>query len=84
MNMTTGRKGIEYSKNIFMKRILGDKQYMLYLTLYNSHSCIMYNVLLYLRVGHHVLFRSERSVLSRSKKRTLRSFPFFSRVFGDL
>ena len=36
------------------------------------------------RVGHRVLFRSERSVLSHSKKRTLRSFPFFSRVFGDL
>ena len=36
------------------------------------------------RVGHSVLFRSERSVLLRSKKRTLRSFPFFSRVFGDL
>ena len=36
------------------------------------------------RVGHSVLFRSERYVLLRSKKRTLRSFPFFSRVFGDL
>ena len=30
------------------------------------------------RVGHRVLFRSERSALSCSKKRTLRSFPFFS------
>ena len=36
------------------------------------------------RVGNSVLFRSEHSVLFRSKKRTLRSFPFFSRVFGDL
>ena len=36
------------------------------------------------RVGHRVLLRSERSVLSRSKKRTLRSFPFFFRVFRDL
>ena len=36
------------------------------------------------KVGHRVLFRSERSVLFRSKKRTLRSFPFLSRVFGDL
>ena len=36
------------------------------------------------RVGHRVLLRSERYVLLRSKKRTLRSFPFFSRVFGDL
>ena len=36
------------------------------------------------RVGHSVLFRSERSVLFRSKKRTLHSFPFFSRDFGDL
>ena len=29
------------------------------------------------RVGHSVLFRSVRYVLLRSKKRTLRSFPFF-------
>ena len=36
------------------------------------------------RVGHSVLLRSERYDLSRSKKRTLRSFTFFSRVFGDL
>ena len=36
------------------------------------------------RVGHRVLFRSERSVLFRSKKRTLHSFQFFSLVFGDL
>ena len=38
----------------------------------------------FFRVGHSVLFRSVRYVLLRSKKRTLRSFPFFSRVFGDL
>ena len=38
----------------------------------------------FFRVGHRVLLRSERSDLSRSKKRTLRSFTFFSRVFGDL
>ena len=31
------------------------------------------------RVGHSVLFRSERSVLFHSKKRTLRPFPFFSK-----
>ena len=31
-----------------------------------------------------VLFRAVRYVLFHSKKRTLRSFPFFSRVFGDL
>ena len=37
-----------------------------------------------IRVGHSVLFRSVRYVLSRSKKRTFRSFPVFSRVFGDL
>ena len=37
-----------------------------------------------IRVGHRVLLRSERSVLLRSKKRTLRSFPFFFRVFRDL
>ena len=36
------------------------------------------------RVGHSVLLRSERYDLSRSQKRTLRSFTFFSRVFGDL
>ena len=30
------------------------------------------------RVGHSVLLRSERYVLLSSKKRTLRSFPFFS------
>ena len=30
------------------------------------------------RVGHSVLFRSECYVLLCSKKRTLRSFPFFS------
>ena len=36
------------------------------------------------RVGHSVLLRSERYDLLRSKKRTLRSFPFFSLVFGDL
>ena len=32
------------------------------------------------RVGHSVLFHSVRYVLLRSKKRTLRSFPFFSKV----
>ena len=37
-----------------------------------------------IRVGHSVLFRSVRYVLFRSKKSMLRSFPFFSRVFGDL
>ena len=36
------------------------------------------------RVGHSVLFRSESSVLFCSKQKTLRSFLFFSRVFGDL
>ena len=36
------------------------------------------------RVGHSVLFYSVRYTLFRSKKRTFRSFPFFSRVFGDL
>ena len=41
-------------------------------------------VLLFSRVGHSVLLRSERYDLSRSQKRTLRSFTFFSRVFGDL
>ena len=30
-----------------------------------------------------VLFHAVRYVLFRSKKRTFRSFPFFSRVFGD-
>ena len=37
-----------------------------------------------IRVGHRVLLRSERYILLHSKKRMLRSFPFFSRVFGDL
>ena len=36
------------------------------------------------RVGHSVLFRSVSYVLFHSKKRTFRSFQFFSRVFGDL
>ena len=36
------------------------------------------------RVGHSVLFRSVGYILFRSKKRMFRSFPFFSRVFGDL
>ena len=36
------------------------------------------------RVGHSVLFRLVHYILFRSKKRTFRSFPFFSRVFGDL
>ena len=31
-----------------------------------------------------VLFSAVRYVLFRSKKRVFRSFPFFSRVFGDL
>ena len=35
-----------------------------------------------LRVGHSVLFRSVRSGLLRSKKRTLRSFPFFLKFFA--
>ena len=30
------------------------------------------------------LFRAVRYILFRSKKRMFRSFPFFSRVFGDL
>ena len=36
------------------------------------------------RVGHRVLFCSVHSVLFRSLKRTFCSFPFFSRVLGDL
>ena len=44
----------------------------------------IYIILFLVRVGHSVLFRSVRYVLLRSKKRPLRSFPFFSRVFGDL
>ena len=40
---------------------------------YNTY---MTNLLL-IRVGHSVLFRSVRYVLLRSKRRTLRSFPFF-------
>ena len=38
----------------------------------------------FIRVGHSILFRSVRYVLLHSKKRMLHSFPFFSRVFGDL
>ena len=41
-------------------------------------------LLVQVRVGHSVLFRSVGYVLLRSKKRKLRSLPFFSRVFGDL
>ena len=36
------------------------------------------------RVGHRVLFRSECSVQKRERYVLFHSFPFFSRVFGDL
>ena len=41
----------------------------------NPH--LLQNGILICRVGHSVLFRSVRYVLLRSKRRTLRSFPFF-------
>ena len=49
-----------------------------------KNHCTLICITVQTRVGHSVLLRSERYDLSRSKKRTLRSFTFFSRVFGDL
>ena len=51
---------------------------------YKNPNKYVLNYFVNVRVGHSVLFRSVRYVLFRSKKRTFRSFPFFSRVFGDL
>ena len=70
--------------------LLVSDSFLKYMYLYIYQYMYLYIYLyMYLNTGlgtpfFSVLFHAVRYILFRSKKRTLHSFPFFSRVFGDL